>query len=97
MKLETTIKPRRDGTVTAKCPGGGVYIFGADVDGAPCSCEVTDERDIEFLIGTGNFYPADDGDYEAVLRISARSDEEAVADAQPPAAGKTGKKGKERK
>lgn len=58
MKLTTDIKPRRDGKLTAKVPDGSVYRFEDEGDGY-LVCDITNQADIEFLLDTGNFYPAD--------------------------------------
>lgn len=69
MKLETTIKPRKDGTVKVAVPSGGSYAFTPDSEGCLC-CEVTDEKDVAYLVGLGDFYPTNEGDYEAALGMA---------------------------
>lgn len=73
MKLETTIKPRKDGTVKVAVPSGGSYAFTPDSEGCLC-CEVTDEKDVAYLVGLGDFYPTNEGDYEAALNMAKKSD-----------------------
>lgn len=88
MKLTTDIKPRKDGTVTAKV-GPAEYKFVADEDGALVA-EVADE-DVGFLLDTGNFYPADEADIEAgIAAVAEQQGDE--ADIEAPAVTKSAKK-----
>lgn len=64
MKIETSILPRRDGTLTAKMNDGTVYSFANDETGAFVT-EVADEAHIaELLLRGGLFTPADLEDIE---------------------------------
>ena len=63
MKLETNIKPRRDGTVTATA-GKASYVFAEGADGRLIA-DVADESHVGFLLATGNFVPADEADFQA--------------------------------
>lgn len=63
MKLETTIKPRRNGTVTAEI-GKALYTFTEDADGRLVA-DVSDESHVGALLATGNFIPADESDFQA--------------------------------
>lgn len=65
MKLETTLKPRRDGVVTAEFPGAR-YEFARDEDGRLVA-DVLSAEHVGVLLNTGNFLPADEADYEAGL------------------------------
>ncbi len=69
MKLETTIKPRKDGSVKVAVPSGGSYAFTPDKDGC-LTCEVQDDADIAFLLDTGNFHPADEADHQEAIDIA---------------------------
>jgi hypothetical protein len=58
MKIETSIKPRRDGTVRLTMPSGETSVF-AECDGV-LVCEISDPCDIEFALSVDGFYPHDD-------------------------------------
>lgn len=76
MKLQTAIKPRRDGTVRAIGPGGKAFVFEADATGE-LSCDVTDEATASLLLSTGNFWPADQADLETALAmVQGQSDDQ---------------------
>lgn len=68
MKLSTSIQPRRDGTVTATAPGGETFVFKPGASG-DLECDVTGEDAIAALLQTGNFYPADEADFEMALSV----------------------------
>lgn len=68
MKLSTSIQPRRDGTVTATVPGGEKFVFKPGASG-DLECDVTGEDAIAALLQTGNFYPADEADFEQALSV----------------------------
>lgn len=74
MKLETTIKPRRDGTVNAVV-SGVTYIFAADEQGRMVA-DVGDESHLSYLLGLGDFMPADEGDFEAAQALIAPDEDE---------------------
>lgn len=59
MKLNTDIKPRRDGTVNVKV-GDTTYTF----CGVPLAAEVEDESHVSFLLNNGAFYPENPEDFE---------------------------------
>lgn len=68
MKLATDIKPRDDGTVTAVAPGGEyVFVSGADDDRLIGDVDI--DSDVDFLLETGNFYPACEADIDAGIAI----------------------------
>lgn len=58
MKIETSIIPRRDGTVRLALPSGNVAEF-KDADGV-LVCDIDDEADIQHTLGLDGFYPHDD-------------------------------------
>lgn len=64
MKLETSIKPRRDGTVNVTLDKS-TYVF-TEEDGRLVA-DVENESHVGHLIALGNFYPADEADYPAGL------------------------------
>ena len=61
MKIETSIKPRRNGTVNVVMPGGKVIVFSAL--GGRLTAEVADSADVQFLLGMSDFLPADEDDF----------------------------------
>ena len=75
MKLQTSIKPRRDGTLRVSGQDSQTFVFAPGPDGE-LVCDVTDEALVAQLIGTDNFWPADPDDYDAALKLaSAESDD----------------------
>lgn len=78
MLLETTIKPRRDGTVIARMDGD-TYTFTAGEDGT-LSCEVSDDAHVALLVGTENFYPANSDDFALTVSLVADEGDEGVSE-----------------
>jgi hypothetical protein len=74
MKLETTIAARRDRTVTAAI-GSEKYVFQKNEQGCLVA-EVTEESHIAYLLGTGDFLPVDDEDFEAASKMVAQANED---------------------
>lgn len=64
MKILTTIRPRRDGTVVVAQPGFGKITFAADEAG-DLVADVADETALAFLLARDDFQPADAADYAA--------------------------------
>lgn len=63
MKIETSIKPRRDGTVKVQSPDG-VVVFSPDEFGVMVA-DVENEQTIAFLLSRADdFIPADDADFD---------------------------------
>lgn len=82
MKLGTSIKPRRDGTLTVEALGGGVkYDFAPGPDGDMVG-DVKDERTVAHLLNTGNFYPANEKDIPKAQAILAKNAPQQVAGGQ---------------
>lgn len=79
MKLQTSIKPRRNGTVTVLGQDRQTYVFVADDDGL-LTGDVADEATIAALLATGNFWPADEGDAEQALALVKEAEKAARAD-----------------
>jgi hypothetical protein len=78
MKLKTEIPPRKNGTLVLTGPNGVEYTCVLDEDG-DLAVEVGDEEFAHQLIASGNFHPANQEDYDAVLAIldaGAESDDE---------------------
>lgn len=75
MKLQTEIKPRRDGTVTATGPSGTRYVFAQDARG-DMVCDVSNEADVAHFVGGESFYPALLDDQAKALEIVARNQEQ---------------------
>jgi hypothetical protein len=78
MKIETTVQPRKDGKVTVTAEGGTKYVFQADEYGAMV-CDVENEAHAAWLLGLGDFHPADAEDFAAaeLLMQSPEGDGEA--------------------
>jgi hypothetical protein len=68
MKLQTSIRARKDGTVKALGLDGKTHVFTPDVNG-DMSCDVTCERTAAMLLSTGNFWPEDQADLESALAL----------------------------
>lgn len=83
MLLETTIKPRTDGTVIGRMPDKTGYMFSPGADGV-LSCDVTDEGHIAWLIGTGYFYPASSEDFGSAAELVAGDTPEIPGDEGVP-------------
>ena len=64
MKLQTNIKPRKDGLVIARV-GDQVLEFAKDSASGELVCEIESKSVIAHLLATGNFYPADEHDFSA--------------------------------
>lgn len=69
MKIEAAIQPRRDGTVKATLDAVE-YVFSKD-DQERLVCDVENKKHIADLLNTGNFIPADEGDFELAAALSA--------------------------
>jgi len=98
MKLQTSIAPRRDGTVRVSGLDRQTYVFAPGPDGE-LTCDVTDEATVAALLATQNFWPADPEDADHALNLVKKTtqpdggepggdddlddDEEEVADALP--------------
>lgn len=110
MKLQTSIAPRRDGTVRVSGLDRQTYVFAPGPDGE-LTCDVTDVSTVAALLATQNFWPADPEDADRALDLVKKTtqpeggdddeddDEEDVADALPveantPPAPKRAKKAK---
>ncbi len=71
MKLQTMIKPRREGAVRVKGIDGVDYVFTADAEG-DLVCDVADEATVKHLLATNNFGPVEAQDMDAALRLTAK-------------------------
>lgn len=65
MKIETSISPRRDGTVRLHLPSGTMAEF-KDQGGVLVS-DIQDDADINHVLGLDGFYPHDDEVAQAML------------------------------
>ena len=70
MKLQTSIKPRKDGRVLATGANGKTYIFASD-DNGDLVGDVEHEPTIAMLLRTELFTPVDDGDFAAAIELTA--------------------------
>lgn len=71
MKLQTSIAPRRDGTVVVRTGSGASFVFSPDASGALVG-EVACEDTAAALLAGGHFFPADPADGEAALALVRR-------------------------
>lgn len=74
MKLICAIPPNADGYVLAHF-GAKEYNFAKDESGE-LTCEVDDDDHAKQLLGTGNFFPHDESDYDSAASILAGTDED---------------------
>ena len=75
MKIETSIKPRKDGGVVVKVDDIK-YEFKADESGVLVA-EVENEAHISFLLNrSDDFMPADEADFAAAAALIAAADED---------------------
>lgn len=77
MKLQTSIQPRRDGTVKVVGQDQKTYVFEADADGE-LSCDISDMPTVSALLSGGLFWPANQEDHDAALAAveTTRDDDE---------------------
>lgn len=73
MKLQTSIPPRRDGTVRHTGKDSRTYVFAPGPDGE-LTADVDDEKEVAFLLSTGMFWPENPEDFEQALSISTGPD-----------------------
>lgn len=71
MKLQTSIPPRRDGTVRHTGQDRRTYVFVAGPDGE-LSCDVDDPNEVAKLLATGMFWPENPEDFEQALSIAKK-------------------------
>jgi hypothetical protein len=85
MKLQTSIKPRRDGTVLVTGQDGVKYTFVAGAAG-DLECAIEHQATLKHLLASQNFYPASEDDFSLALQMSqpAGPGPDADADAGAP-------------
>lgn len=69
MKLQTSIPPRRDGTITVTAKDGQRFVFAPGPDGELVG-EVTHEATVAELLAGGMFFPADPSDFDEALALT---------------------------
>jgi len=75
MKLTTSIKPRRDGTVTLAGKDGKPYVF-VDADGTgELTCEIEHEATLTMALASGNFNPTNLSDVPAATKLLDADDD----------------------
>ena len=74
MKLETSIKPRRDGVVRVEIAGLEPIVF--ENDGAGNLVAEVPDSAVPQLLATHNFYPADEADYHRAMSAAMASQSE---------------------
>lgn len=77
MKLQTSIKPRNDGTVTVSGLNGTQYVFAMGTDGE-LACEVDHAPTVKHLLEGGLFFPCEEADFESALSIAVAHPEPSV-------------------
>lgn len=73
MKLQTSIQPRRDGTLNVQGLDGKTNGFAKDGEGV-LTGEVTDEATLAHLLAGGDFYPANPEDFDAAQALLPKLD-----------------------
>lgn len=68
MKLQTSIPPRRDGTVKVNGQDRQTYVFVAD-DSGDLTCDVFDEATVAKLLDSKMFWPADPAEMDKALTL----------------------------
>lgn len=79
MKLQTSITPRRDGTITLTAKDGQRCVFAAGPDGELVG-DVTDEATVTELLAGGMFFPADPADFDAALALTGAGENDGDGD-----------------
>ena len=82
MKLTTSIQPRKDGTVSVTLADCETFVFKAGASG-DLECEVIGEEAIAALLQTGNFYPADEADFDKALSVIKHPEEGEQPEPEP--------------
>lgn len=70
MKLQTDIQPRRNGELTVTTASKATITFVKDEAGI-LTADVEDPADQQFLLRSGNFYPADESDFKSAEQLLA--------------------------
>lgn len=68
MKICTSIKPRRSGTVNLKGVSGKEYVFQVDANG-DLSAEIEDKDDLANVLAMTDFFPAEDADMDQAQQL----------------------------
>lgn len=74
MKLQTSISPRRDGTLSVTGLDGQKYAFTKGEDGELVG-DVADESTVAHLLSGGMFFPADPADFDVALGLTKVDDD----------------------
>lgn len=77
MKLETDTPLRLDGTVVVEGLNGRSYVFKPDETGA-ATCDVDHEPTVAHLLQFGGYFPADELDHDAAVKLLEKSGEESL-------------------
>ncbi len=70
MKLQTAIKPRRDGTVIVQGLDGKSHVFLPD-DAGDMVCDIAHEPTVAHLLALDLFMPADEADFARALELTS--------------------------
>ncbi len=77
MKIETSIKARREKTVRLTTPKGNTIVFSDDGSGHLVA-DVTDQADLAFILSRSEFSPVDEADFvqaESLIREEVGADD----------------------
>lgn len=86
MKLQTSISPRRDGTLSVTGLDGQKYAFTKGEDGELVG-DVADEPTVAHLLSGGMFFPADPADFDVALGLTKVDDDGDDENDQGPTGG----------
>lgn len=81
MKLQTSIPPRRDGTVKVNGQDRQTYVFVADGSG-DLTCDVTDEATVAHLLDSKMFWPADPAEMDKALTLIKKPANDGASNAE---------------
>ena len=77
MKIETSIKARREKSVRLTTPKGSTIVFSDDGTGRLVA-DVTDQADLAFILSRSEFSPVDEADFvqaESLIREEVGADD----------------------
>lgn len=69
MKLETSITPRKDGTVRVRGIDKNEYTFALDAETGMVACDIEHPETLAHLLSLGGFFPADEADHEKAASL----------------------------
>lgn len=75
MKIQTSIQPRRDGSVSVVGEDGQNYKFVADADGV-LVCDIEHEPTVARMLSLGDFEPVDAADFERAIELTQQLEQQ---------------------